>query len=430
MDASNKEKPLVLDQNKNVIKRKESPTARRKTKIKRLLFGVIWFYFIIRVFITDIDLLLTYKYLSLTPSVYITLRILLTSLIILFIWIKAGNIRFWKNVGSFILYPIYPGATSIVKTLFWSVPKEMIDRKWQSLLYNYIDWTISFFVKFKYTLSKFILFLLAFILLFSLESYFLIIPILIFIILQVAHLYRRYKETFEPIRVFQIKLDFTSENIQEEFANEKLREKIEKAVGNIKDADEEKAFMKQMEHFLLISEFTSAFNTKMKNALNNRSYLKSFLWKAVFSLLISMVFFGGVNYGIYKYDPLNFKIEVGFIPKYFHFFYYSFFTIIPDGTDIEPATNLAKMIRMAGVIVGIFINLLVLAVYFTVSSDKYKENLEKAIKFTDESSKEIRNYFIEKYGHEPTEGINKLKSLGSTIEMTLKSVNDLLNPKR
>jgi len=60
---------------------------------------------------------------------------------------------------------------------------------------------------------------------------------------------------------------------------------------------------------------------------------------------------------------------------------------------------------------GVIINLLILAIDFALINDKYKENLERIIKFINEYSKEIKKYFIEKYGHDLTEGIENGKLL-------------------
>jgi uncharacterized membrane protein YgaE (UPF0421/DUF939 family) len=83
----------------------------------------------------------------------------------------------------------------------------------------------------------------------------------------------------------------------------------------------------------------------------------------------------------------------------------------------------AKSIRMTGVIIGVFINLLVLAVYFSVSSDRYKENLEKVVRYTDIYSDEIKKHFKEKYGKDPSDGLKQLKIASSA----LKSINAIRN---
>ena len=116
------------------------------------------------------------------------------------------------------------------------------------------------------------------------------------------------------------------------------------------------------------------------------------------------------------------KNSVGF----FFTFYYSFFTIFPDGTDIIPIDIVAKITRMSGVVVGVLINLLLLTVYLTISNEKFKENLSNLSDITDNYSKEIQIHFENKYGYNPTEGLNKIKNLGSSIDGLIVKIKELI----
>jgi len=430
-NLTNQQEVQVLDKNDIPIPKKEDLKKVKKRKIpKRILFAFIWLYLVVRMIITDIDLFIVRSYYEINPVLYVTLRLLILSFIVLAIWIKIGNKKFWKNFGNFLLFPLYPGLFNILKVLLWGIPSKLINNKKTSLLYNYIEWYLDFFFNFKKSLIVGIVFLLSFISLFTLESHYMLIPIGLFTVLQILHLKRRYNETYEPIKIFQIKLNLSDPERDESVSPEKLKAQFEKVTEDVKKREKENvdAEIIEMERLLLMSEFSKAFNAKTKDILNTRSYLKSFIWKAIYSLLLSMVFFGGINYSLYIFDSSNFKID--FIPSYFDFFYYSFFTIIPDGTDIEPITATAKSIRMVGVVIGIVINLLVLAVYFSVSNDKYKENLEKILRYTEIYSTEISNHYKEKYGQEPADGIKKLKVASSALK-SIEAIRKLFSlPKK
>lgn len=140
-----------------------------------------------------------------------------------------------------------------------------------------------------------------------------------------------------------------------------------------------------------------------------------------------MFYFGTINYCIFKINNAHFSFIS--VPKFFDFFYYSFFTIIPDGTDITPITILSKSIRMTGVMVGVLINLLLLTVYLTISNERFKENLERLLNFTDNYSKGINVHFEKKYGKNPTEALKKLNTLGSSIDSTMKLIKTLMGGK-
>lgn len=408
----------VLKKEIQVLNGKGKPIQKKKA-YKSIFFGIIWIYLFIRMVITDVDLFFINKYTTLNLELYIVLRLLLILLLTILVWIKIGNRRFWTNLGSFLLFPVYPGLFEVLKTLLWEVPSYLLKSKKVSLLYNYIEWYFDFFFNFKKKAFTTLIFMLSFILLFYLNSQLIIIPVLMFSFLQLLHLHKRFQETYEPIKIFQVHLHMPNPENDINLSKEKLKEQFEEIVE--KNQKEDKVGLLGMERLLMISEFSDAFNAKMRDILDRKSYLKSFIWKAIYSLIISMVFFGGINYGLYKMNPSHFKIE--FEPTYFEFFYYSFFTIIPDGTDIEPITKSAKLVRMGGVIVGIFINLIVLAVYLAVNSERYRENLEKIIRYTDVYSNEVKEHFKEKYGKEPSEGLKNLKAAGKA----LKSIDHIRN---
>lgn len=428
---------LLLDKENRIIQPKDK-TIRRKKTFKRFLFFSLWFYFISRVFITDIEIFIIAKYTSFNPFLYAFYRLIFLSLVSIAVWLKVGNKKFWKNIGLLLIFPIYPGTTIIIKKMLYDVPKFFVRKKWNSSLYSYLNLILKFFFNFKFIVGKGLLFLLAITFLYTSNFILLSISGTIFLCLQILHIRKRYKETFKPMKIFQINLDSLLVDVDENLAKEHLekhilktikeQEKKEESNQGEENIEKKKGVFNEMESLLMMNEFALAFNGKMKDILNNRTYLKSAILKVLFSFLISMLYFGGINYCIYLYDSSNFKVE--FIPTFFDFFYYSFFTIIPDGTDIEPVSQFAKIIRMLGVLVGVIINLLILAVYLTVVSDKYKENLGKAILLSNVYSNEIKNHFKNKYGISPKEGIEKMKKIGSKIDTHISEMKNLFFSKK
>lgn len=420
------EKPDILDKEGQQIEAKTDERVQKKDKNLRtskiVIFSLIWSYTFIRFFFTDIDGLLLSKNLKIDLSVYVSLRLIFFTLIIFFFWLRLGNIRFWKNLGLLFLFPIYPFSWKVLKKFLWDTPKYLFDKKYQVALFYYLEFVIGFFVDFKYIIFKWALLILSFITLFSLDGYWLVIPIAVFTFLQINHLVKRFKQTFSPIKIFRLNMKVSEEDFDEYLSDEKIEENVS-SIKTRDDLEEEERVIKEMETFLLMTEFTRAFNLKIKEVVSNRTYMLSFLGKAVFSFLITMIYFGGINLALYKISSNNFKVD--FIPEYFDFFYYSFFTVFPDGTDIEPVSKIAKIIRMVGVFIGVIINLLLLTVYLTISNEKYKENLEKLSTFSSEYSKKVDDYFKRKYGHDPAEGLKKIKKISSTVENAMGFLNKL-----
>lgn len=417
-DLPKKEKTEVPEH----IKRRRN----RHRKVKNIIFGFIWLYFIVSIFITNIDSLIIVHFNLISLTLYSTLRFLIILLTGFTTWIFIGNKRFWKNLGLFFLFPFYPGVWIFVKWIFVSIPKFLVKRRMTIMLYYYAEYIVNFLVEFKFAIIKIALFVTGFIIMFRFDSLWLLISILIFSFLQISHLYGRFKQAFSPIKVFRISLDEIEEVSQKPLSPEKLSETISDSKLEDEKTDEEK-LIKEMEFFLIINEFTKDLNLKLKEIINRRVYFLSFLGKTIYSLLLSMLYFGAINYCIFKMNNAHYSFNE--IPNFFDFFYYSFFTIFPNGTDIIPITVLSKSIRMAGVMVGVIINLLLITVYLTISNERFKENLERLLNFTDNYSKGINGHFEKKYGNNPTEALKKLRGLGSEIEGVMKLIKTFMNIK-
>lgn len=422
----NKDKKNLPKKKNKVVPEHIKRKRKRHQKARNIIFGVIWIYFFVSIFITNLDSLVIVHFDILSLQLYSTLRLLFILIAGFTVWILIGNKRFWKNIGWFLLYPFYPGLWIFVKGIFWSAPKFLVKKKLTILLYYYAEYIVKFLVDFKYVLLKFALFVAGIVIMFRFESYWLLIPIAIFSGLQLTHLYLRFKQTFSPIKVFKTSLDELEEISQNPLSPEKLSESISDSKSKDNESDEEK-LIKEMELFLIINEFTKGLNLKLKEIINRRVYMLSFLGKTIYSFLISMLYFGAINFCIYNINNQQYLLD--FVPRFFDFFYYSFFTIIPDGSDIDPITVLSKSIRMAGVLVGVIINLLLLTVYLTISTERFKENLERLLNFTDNYSKGINVHFEKKYGKNPTEALKKLSALGSSIDSTMKLIKTFMNIK-
>ncbi|MDD3939628.1 MAG: hypothetical protein PHF49_03185 [Patescibacteria group bacterium] len=409
----------IVDKENKVIKPVDKK-KKRKRKIKNVFFFILWIYILSSIFVTNIDTIIISEYNIASTSKYITFKILIFSLLFALVWLRVGNKRFWKNVGLFFLYPLYPGTWIFVKNFIWGLPKYLLKKKYHLLLYYYLEIFISFFVQIKTNIIKFSLLVLSFLLMFSLKNNWLYLPIIFFVILQIVHIVKRTKESFSPMKIFKIPIGDLDDLVNKPTSTEKLDEIMSE--GTDKEKTEEEKKFKEMERYLIFNEFADAFNIKLKEIINRRIYMFSFLGKALSSFFIAMIYFGAINFCLYKINP-NFY-NMNFTPKYFDFFYYSFFTIFPDGTDIEPLSRLAKITRMAGVSVGVIINLLLLTVYLTISNERFKENLSKLSLITDKYTKGIQTHFENKYGCNPTDGLKQVTKFGSKIDDILKKVRE------
>lgn len=406
----------------------QKPNKRRGlfSRNKNSIFLFVYLYLIARIFITDIDLILVNRYLRVEYGEYIVLRFLVLSIIFFGLWKKLGNKRFWNNIGLFAALPIYPGLWIIIKNSVWRFPYYLVKKKQDFLLYLYAEVVLSLIVRFKTTILKVLIFILGFYITFFTESsWLLIIGIVLLFLSQLLHLYKRWRELFGPVKVLQMTFR-PIEDDNEPITLEAFEKSIKNNVENAKK-DKKDPVVIEMEQYILMHELMKAFDKKVKEILTSQTYIKTFILRSFYSFVFAMVIFGGINYCLYKINPSHFT--VGEKPGYFEFFYYSFFNIISEGVDIEPISRVSKSFRMIGVSIGVLINFLILAVYFTVNSERYKKNLENMNLWISKFSNQVNNQYHQKYNHSPQEGESVLKSAGSELIKHLNDLRELLKRK-
>lgn len=409
----------------SMVSSKDSSDKKSKSG-KNFLFLVIWIYFFIRIFITDVDLLIFKSLIRITTVDYILIRGVSFLLILLITWYKIKNKRFWKNVGAFFLFPFYPGIWNVIKSIVYTIPKWLIINRQNYLLYVYAEKIIGFFAKFKLKLINFTLFASAiYITLFSDNNILLAIGITLLFYLQLHHLKIRWDELIGPVKVFQLELgkiqDKPTDSDFEKVENQ-IREAIIKANKDKKDI-----IVHELEQYVLYSEFLNIFDAKLKRILSSQVYLINFINKSLYSFVYAIFIFGCINYNLFKINSLNYTYEGA--PKLFEFMYYSFFNIFSEGVDIDPATRLSKVARMIGVSIGVIINFMILAVYFTVNTSRYKENLEGISLWAGTFSKRMDSQMQEKFKKDTTESKSWLKEQGSNIIEEVKKLRAFFGEK-
>lgn len=392
---------------------------RNVRKTRKVIFSILWIIISINIFLVDYDYLLLNKVFEIRPILYSGLRFIGLVSILLITWFLLGTGRFWRNFGRFLLFPLFPILAYSIKYIIWDLPKILWKKKLYYSFYVYIDTFASIFLNFRSHLTRIILFLIATIVMFVFSNEALFISITFFTVTLIWHLVNRFRETFEPVRIYQ--LNFEQLNGEQPFSGIELSKSVETAVAKT-DKTKKQLKMARMEQVLFIRELVLLFNKNITAILRTKSYYKGILFKALYSMVIAMFSLGGINYCIYVLYPQLFTVEGEVF--FFDFFYYSFFTLIPDSTDIEPASNVTKVIKMVGVGIGVYINIVILVLLITVRTSRYSENLQKVSKISAEFSQEITEYFISKYQKDPKGGLKWLLEKESKVAEALVKFGD------
>ena len=349
------------------------------------------------------------------------MRIGVISCVLLSILLIKGNKYFWRNFFLFIIFPVYPVLIYLFSSLIWKIPKFLIKSNRHYSFYIYAQTLTNFILNFRIFSFKLILFISASIIMLNFKNYLLIIPIVSFSILLFLHLIKRFKDVFEPVYFYSLK--FKNVDLKNPFTYNLLENKV-----NIKYNDSNltsrQLKIKKIENILLLRQIVLLFDKNITSILETKAYYKEIIFKAIYSMIFAMFTLGSINYCFYKLNNTSFNINDS-DATFFNFFYYSFFTVIPDSSNITPAIHLTKAIRMIGVFIGIYINIVILILLITVKSVKYFESLQMISKISAKYSKEIDAYFVKKYKKNPIETMNWLITINEKVNPLLSEINGL-----
>lgn len=260
---------------------------------KRIAYFLIWFYLFVSITFINPDSFLLNKIFGIPILLYSFIRLLALTLIFLIIWRRVGNLRMWKTIGSFVTFPIYPGIWAFIKSVVYYIPKNLIRIKSYYFLYIYVDFVISFFVKFKSMIISASIFSLGILLSFYTNNAIsLIIAILLLSTSQLIHLKRRWNELFGPLKIFQMKMTPVDENsgpLTIEKVDEQIKSAIEQERSKTKNSNKKTILVKEIEQYVLYSEVLRALDSNLKEILASQSYLKHLVVKSFYSLLFAVV---------------------------------------------------------------------------------------------------------------------------------------------
>ena len=408
---TNELKILPKDFNRETTDKKRPKKSSKRgfiSRNKNLIFFFVWLYWIVRFFITDIDLLIITKYSIFGVGEYLVGRLLISFIFLFIVWKSLGNKRFWKNFGLLLAFPVYPGFWTFFKTMSWKIPNFLINNRLNYLLYLYAESTVTLFVKFKTVLLNFFLFITAFLItIYATNELLLTFGIILLLLLQFLHLKKRVNELFGPIKIFQMELEQVESDPKiTKTVEARIMESIEEST---KKGDESLA--DQMGRYLIMHEMMKMFDEKLRKILKSQSYILGFILKSFYSFLYAIIIFGCVNYCVFKINPENFSYIGN--PELFEFIYYSFFNIFSEGIDIEPLTRISKLLRMMAVSIGVVASFLILGLFVTINSERYKKNLESVSVWTSKFSDSLGTKFQTKFNQNTEEGHSWLKSQGN-----------------
>jgi hypothetical protein len=134
-------------------------------------------------------------------------------------------------------------------------------------------------------------------------------------------------------------------------------------------------------------------------------------------IILTVASYGVINYVLFKLDPGQFAIAG--IPTFFTFVYYSFHAFIFGSIpEITPSQLYSQAISMSEQIFAIVLLFILIGLFISVQSERYKEELDRTIAETEASGRNLESLIKSTYNLSFEEALDEIKKMQNNM-MTL-----------
>ena len=368
----------------------QTPKTAKKTslleKVVREIVAIsFWAYALVKVFIIDLDVLifsiiapqhlylLDYKFFFLVGAVAI-------------LWLLTRNSKIAIWFFYILFYPLI--------VVCWKIPVFIFKQKNWVFAIAVVNAIISFVKSIKHIYISGSIFLISFILVLKISSPELLWPAISFTLaILILIIVYEFISVFKPSNVFQMYKKAFSSIRTSAFGKSlySLDQNIKLLPVDTLTDEQSLKRLSSLQNSILFNRVCLFGAKRLRDYQNSSIGILSFLLTILILILLSMMSFATINYGLFKIDASLFSISG--VPTYFSFFYYSFnkllFTSISEITAIRPLSQIASMIEQAVsfLIVSIFISSL-----FSVRSKRASDELNSVIKEIEKEGEEMEGF--------------------------------------
>lgn len=364
----------VLDGNNNSEKVIESnPWFSRKLY---LIYGILWLYFIIKIFIVDIEAWLL-NWVGLEHyRLFLWLRIYIIPCFIAIAIYWKGYKVVLRHLVHFLLSPLYFTVFLIGEQVYHNLVGRANKRKNATFLVFLLEVLGRVLSKLNYYLFSLLGFSILIICSFyPFDKLIQYAALTVSAVLLVITMYQSVLKAVQPIKIFGY---FKIDDIIS-FSTK----------GNSKflkgETSKPKTRAETIQQLLFVYFLTTILHQNISEIRKRKSFLiVSF---ADFFLLILTVttLFAFLNYSLFLLSPENFGGKSN--PDFGDFAFYSFYSISGEGTSIEPVSRLAMSIKVAITFYGYYLFIFLATILLGFFSEKFAQALESASSFLQQQSK-------------------------------------------
>jgi hypothetical protein len=364
-----------------------------------------WIYAICKLFIFDIDVA-TIRYVNphyLWIAEYKFLLILVTlSIVILVIKNK------YLLVG-FLYVLFYPTIA-----VFWRLPRFAFKKGKWLLLFAVINTVISTFRSIKYKFIAFTVFVLSTFVILNFTNQTLLTVSIIGLLGGVAFAYSRMSLlVFRPSSIFQIysKIirkcpDFVVNSLSDkEIRNLPVERLSESQIGQRRTS---------LQTVVIGNRLLLFLSKRLKEYQDSKLNAVAYAFNLVLLLAFTVISYAVISYGLYKLDSQQYAL--GGPPTFFLFLYYSFHVFLFNGIgEVVPIALYSQMLSMSEQFCAIILLFILIVLFFSVKSEKYKEELTRTIRETEAGGRALNDIIRSNYRMTQAEALEEIRRLQSNF---------------
>lgn len=325
----------------------------------------------------------------------------------------------WYYNLALLFYPIL--------AIGWFIPKAVLRKGKMYLFLRYVNYIFNLIKNFKFTVLHFGLLIFAIFTPIIVDGtgpkYF---SICAFSYFYIGFIARYIRNSFQPAQLFGANVEqFLDELSKRSKKNESFL--ITTFVLN-KDKDEDltpEKVTKGLKRLIMVNYVLTAVIERLNGFRGKRAFVIALMYELFIFLATSILFFWTCNYLLFKANPVHYQISG--IPNTFDFLYYSIKTIVFSDIDaIKPESWVAKIFEVfAFLVIGIFLLIIVISMFFSLRNDKINENVKLTTEFFNDQNRVINEFAISTFGKDLNTAMTEIANINDSL-LKIKNIMDKL----
>jgi len=375
--------------------------------VRELVAALFWLYLILKLFFIDIDVeltgLLAPNYTWLLKFKFILFLSLLTLLILL---VKKHDLFVW--LFWIIFYPFI--------IIAFRIPRYILRQKSWTLVIALFESIISSIKSFRYTVIGLTAFLISTSLLLFSDNIFILWPSLIAVLIillatyvvrfilvfKPSNTFRLLKKAFQGIRKVGVSSFSLDKQIKGLPVEQLSKDQLEKWKNNLQTS-------------VIFNHLCLVIAKKLRDYQQSKIHVISSVLTWLLLIAFTTVTFAVINFGLYKIDPLVFKVSTP--PRLFTFFYYSFYNLLfASIPEISPSGILAQIFSMVESFCALLLVVIFVVLLISIRSERYVAELNEVVSLIEREGTAMEEFILVEFQQDSmNSAVKKLEEFGANL---------------